>query len=729
MFRALRLPSLRAPISKVEMIPDSEMHPRNGGIGSWLCLGFGLLLFVIAQSYLILQPLWTRDLPPEVDDSLAFLVRTQEMDECFAQNCPALQDLKTQFQDGTNDPRVIRQRELASFPFPFYHPLFSVLLLGLARFVPDLITAYKILWSFAPLGFGVAFACLLSVLWGRAAAGVTLGLLAFKVFPCTGLHYLTPSNVAMGIAVCICARIIQRRGNVPWTLALGTPVLLTIHPIGGIYLLLSLALAVLLAEKGKRRKVLGTVVLVSLLIGVWIAIVALARKPGMVNILMDIKQLPGLTKIIEAYGHNIAGALAEVVNLKAGLVGDLSIFLPAVVLGILVTTSEHRKILLRLTVLFAILLLVSLHHRHVVSPEADLFFRLWIPLFVALFGAVGNALVVMHVESLQRLRIWMKSPSQGAILGVERLWPVLVCAVLVGYGGDMVLAGSEIIQATREYLYDRQPLNFDRKQVEFVCSQSEPGDRILYTSVMPMAFYLLHGAMQRGAVYYHPDFAGTKVENEWLKRPDVRYAVTYNPTVFHPGYAGLDEKDQCISRPEYRYSPLSGRRGYHPVNREGFIRASDFRWIQLELKEKRLSVPLRLLVKNPGAASVLRIALVQENGEVVGRSERDCAVAPKWSGWIDLESIESTNDASRNYLRIILPRDGSGLGIGGVSLGSEGLNWPWEQKALMELMPRLPGSEKISVSFDPAKILPISGDEYNIRVLDDSGSSVLFQLR
>lgn len=705
------------------------MRAGHNGLGSWLCLGFGLVLFVTVQSYLTVQPLWTRDLPPEVDDSLAYLVRTQELKECFAQDCPALQDLKAQFEEGTDDPRVIRQRELASFPFPFYHPLFSVLLLGLDGFVPNLITAYKVLWSLAPLGFGVAFACLLSALWGRAAAGVTLGLLAFKVFPCTGLHYLTPSNVAMGIAACICARIIQRRGDVPWTLALGTPLLLTIHPIGGIYLLLSLALAVILAEKGRRRKVLRAVLLVALLIGVWSAVVALARKPGMVNILSEIKNLPGLTKIFEAYGYNIAGALTEVVNLQAGLVGNLSLFLPGMILGVLVAARERRRILFKLTVPYAILLVASLYHRHVVSPEADLFFRLWIPLFVAFFGAIGNALVVMHGESLQRLRVWMKSPSQRAISGVERLWPVLVCAVLVGYSGDMVLAGSEIIEATREYLHDRQPLSFDRKQVELLCSRSEPGDRILYTSVMPMAFYFLHGAMQRGAVYYHPDFAGTKVENEWLKRPDVRYAVTYNPTVFHPGYAGLDEKDRCISRPEYRYSPLSGRRGYHPVNREGFIRASDFRWIQLDLKEKRLSKPIRLLVKNPGAASVLRIALVQENGEVVGRSERECAVAPQWSGWIDLESIGPIDDASGDHLRIVLPRDGSGLGIGGVSLGTEGLNWPWEQKAVMDLMPRSPGSERISVSFDPAKILPISGDDYNIRVLDDSGSSVLFQLR
>jgi hypothetical protein len=276
---------------------------------------------------------------------------------------------------------------------------------------------------------------------------------------------------------------------------------------------------------------------------------------------------------------------------------------------------------------------------------------------------------------------------------------------------------------------DRQPQSFDRKQVELMLSQTKPGDRILYTSTMCMAYYFLHGAMQRGAVYYHPSFAGTKVETDWLRRSDLRFAVTYNPTVYHPAYDGLDEKDQCISVPEFRYSPLGGRRAHHPVNREGFIRAADFRWVQVELQERSVRGAVRVLVKNPGGLSELRVALVDGKGEIMGQGEKRVLISPKWNGWVDMGFADSTMDPRGRFLRIVLPRGDSGFGIGGVSLGDGQLNWPWGEGSNLEVMPGNSGSEKISMSFDADKILPASGDEQAIRVLNDSGSSVLFQVR
>lgn len=49
----------------------------------WFMLLTGFAVHVAAQGTLLLPPLWSRDLPPEVDDSLAFPVRTQVMEECF----------------------------------------------------------------------------------------------------------------------------------------------------------------------------------------------------------------------------------------------------------------------------------------------------------------------------------------------------------------------------------------------------------------------------------------------------------------------------------------------------------------------------------------------------------------------------------------------------------------------------------------------------------------------
>ena len=66
--------------------------------------------------------------------------------------------------------------------------------------------------------------------------------------------------------------------------------------------------------------------------------------------------------------------------------------------------------------------------------------------------------------------------------------------------------------------------------------------------------------------------------------------------------------------------------------------------------------------------------------------------------------------------------------ISGLSFGDDTHNWPWAQKAKLTAKPREPGAPDITVSFDPQKMLPPPLNERKISILDDSGSSVLFQL-
>ena len=149
-------------------------------------------------------------------------------------------------------PRLTIPRSPGSGPwpvpesFPFYHPLFSVILIALNKLGLDLLTAFKLVWSLGPLIFGLAIAYFLTGLFGAGAAGLALGLLAFKVFPDTGLHYVVPSNLAMALALIIWGRLVRRQGKAPWTLALGSLALAAMHPIGLIYAVMSVVLALVL---------------------------------------------------------------------------------------------------------------------------------------------------------------------------------------------------------------------------------------------------------------------------------------------------------------------------------------------------------------------------------------------------------------------------------------------------------------------------------------------------
>jgi hypothetical protein len=131
---------------------------------------------------------------------------------------------------------------------------------------------------------------------------------------------------------------------------------------------------------------------------------------------------------------------------------------------------------------------------------------------------------------------------------------------------------------------DRQPTAFDAKQPELLLSTARQGDRVLYTSPIIMSYYFARGAMQLGAVYYNPALKGTATETEWLTRPDIRFAVAYNPTLYHPSYEGLPDKDWRISRPDFIFTPLARPRTALPIAVNGAVRAASFRWIDVEPK-------------------------------------------------------------------------------------------------------------------------------------------------
>ena len=71
-----------------------EGSPRSRIVLSWFILLIGLFIWIAAQGTLTLVPLWSRALPPEVDDSLSYVLKSRIMEECYQRDCPALVDLK-----------------------------------------------------------------------------------------------------------------------------------------------------------------------------------------------------------------------------------------------------------------------------------------------------------------------------------------------------------------------------------------------------------------------------------------------------------------------------------------------------------------------------------------------------------------------------------------------------------------------------------------------------------
>ncbi len=135
--------------------------PRFRQSLSWVILISGLVVWIIVQGSLSLVPLWNRSLPPETDDTLTYVLKSRQMQDCFNQDCPALIDLKKQRKQSRvshSNSDIREEVELAcSRIFPVYHPLLSLILLGLNKSGLDWMTAYKVIWTAGPVFFGLAY--------------------------------------------------------------------------------------------------------------------------------------------------------------------------------------------------------------------------------------------------------------------------------------------------------------------------------------------------------------------------------------------------------------------------------------------------------------------------------------------------------------------------------------------------------------------------------------------
>ena len=535
---------------------------------SWAVLVAGVSLYVLVQNYLITAPLTLRNQLPEVDDSLAYLARTQVAKECPNGDCPALESLRAQFNSMPADPEIQRQSEIAGFALPMYHPLFSKILIFCDWRNNDLITTYKMLWKLSPLLLGLAIACLLASIWGRSTAGIVLILVAFKVFPANGLHYFTPTILILTFSMILWARIILKKGYAPFSLLVGSVVLSAMHPVGIIFSLIAVIISLLIANRNNRKKLLIFLLLLGLFCTVLLLSTPVAEQAQIYNSVNPLRLFTDRYVLFTNIKNNILEAGTQLIRFKETLFGPLYILLPAAFFGFLYLDKERRRIAAIVLVTLFLALLGSLLHSHALTPNGSLFFRLFIPFLLVITGAPVS-LFLNAARNLAVKTAPAEKQSSARFPEMTKLTGILVIAVLVAYGVETLIAGIIQIQITREYMTKRQPLSFSREQPRILLSEAGTGDCVLYGSTMIMASYFIQGCMKLGALYYHPAFSQSRKSSDFLQTKTLRYAAVYNPGVYHPSYAGLDEKERCITSPELTSTPLSKPRRSGPINQEG----------------------------------------------------------------------------------------------------------------------------------------------------------------
>jgi hypothetical protein len=707
---------------------------------SWATLLSGLAIWFGVQGYLILTPVFSRSGPPEPKDTLPYIARTERMEKCFWGDCPALKDLAIQFSEPSTSREVEIYRSWASTIFGSNQVGFSLVLLLLKQAGIDVMTGYRVMCVLAVLLFGTGFAYLLTALWGRSAAGLALLLLAFKVFPDTGLNFVVPSNLCMGMATLIWARIITRRGKALWTLGIGSLILVAFHPIGAAYALFAGVLALAFSGVTFSRRMLATAAVVLIVLALAIVL------PTRIYNLSEYFSSVGLRDVLSQGGSSLAKVVVEVVNLGHGLYGALPLFLSCIALGMIVASPGHRHQVAIFLKIYSIFLVVSLFYPP--RPPADTFLRMWIPLVVVLFGAIGMAWKTTLVFAWEFTKRFRNRSRERRFLSIQESWPILIAAFIFGYAVQMSLVGGEQIIAMSEHFKNLWPLRVCSRQTEMLLAKARPEDRVLYESMMLMNCFFAKGSLGLGAVYYHPVMKGTSTDTGWLTRPDLRFAVAFNPLAIHPSFEGLHERRWGVSCPEFRFSPLKGaRRGRPMLNEEG-LEVARFKHMDVEWPQDSTPRSMTLVVDNPGSECSISISPIEASGQPFENrtSSLDVPARPVQQASLNFDGTPNlgpkTDREYRNAtvlqvdVAAMQPATGARLTFSRHSRarivalrfdGSE-LNWPWDHKARLVITDNSCQGGVMVFSFDPAKILPETVQYESLKVLNDCGSSVLLEI-
>lgn len=663
--------------------------------GGPLIFALGLLVYLCAQGGLVLTPILNRSVPAEADDAYAYILSAVQMRDCFWQDCQAMEDLRHQLSVPSADYGVAWTRfRTYRGVFPVYHPLHSALLLLLHSLGASWEAAYDAVRVVGAILIGIAAGYWLERLWGPGPAGIALAILAFSVFPKQGLHYIVPSNLALGIGILTWALILRGGRLAQWAMLGGTVAMVAMHPLGRVYGIVAVVTHVLFSDHPVPRR---TWVLcgVSLLIVaipsalpwlVWRPELSLSRGPapkGWTSLQGVLVNLDEGIDIIRKWTSAYEGFLS------AGLL--LSV-------GFLSASSQRRQrvaaMALQLGGVLGASLFLVLH-----KYPGDAFARVWVAAAVLLSGAVGQAAWAWLSSVSDSLRSLVSDGltriSSSDLILSARGWG-LVLLLLIGLvlgrsGAHYARWGVPLLRETADYMTERQQIALDPKQPTTLLSGSREGESVLYMADIPLYYFLTRGGLDRGAVYY-PALAGTPEEPAWLDDNDsIEYVVAWNP----------------IQR--------------LPIAREGGLDLLPGESLQCRVRSAGPSSPVRLWLVNRGEDAVLGLHLL-ESGQPEGQGEvRELQVPAGWNGWLEAPVEEEFGAAgfSLEVLDASEPVQLKGLRLG----RTNGLNWPWDQGVTLVHVPADEDAVPQTIGFESSQLGPSLGRR--LRPLADGGSTVL----
>ena len=505
-----------------------------------LCLVF----FLIVRVGFISTVIEERNLPIEPDDSYGYILKAAQIDGCFLQQCRALESLRKQTTKPVADPTIAdgRYREYHRTLFQ-YHPLHSFILYVLKGSGMSWEVAYNSVQVAGAVLIGISVGYFLLTVWGPGAAGITLAVLSITFFRGHGLHTIVPSNLTLAIAFSLWAAMLRGK-NHPALVIGGIIAMLTMHPIGIIYCGVTLALYAIWLPRPWEGKSWKCLIAGGAILALWSTLGLFISYPA-----LSIKPYPNW-----ASDQSITVVLLE--NLKVayelfqGLVNNFGgrfSFALVVVLGFLAIPKGRRFPIYTLTAVMAGMVYLGLLHNYQNYFGAAVM-RLWIPLNLILVGAVGYVawklaeLALTNLPKLHHLQI--RDYFNNRHLVSMRGWVIaamFAIGLLIAQSFvAMALNGVSFLVWYAPIIKRADNIYLDPEQPKTLLRSSESNHDVFYRDEVRLYYYLIYGALDRGAVYRRA-VVGSELEKKLITgNPNLRFAVGANPTLY--GYFDIGKK-------------------------------------------------------------------------------------------------------------------------------------------------------------------------------------------
>lgn len=629
-----------------------------------------------------------RAIPFELDDSLAYLLRAQQLAECWRQDCPAYISYKSLLFGGNFPPeRAVDVANEKNVVFFFHAPLQSAVLLFLRSVGMDWLSA---LWLFVFAGgliLVASFVCFWRTMFGPAAAGIAAVLFGTSYFVGHGFLWIVPSNVALALGPLGVALVVMHgRRAAGWIVAVAVLAIL-MHLVGRVS---ALAIAVAYAAQmnwhrdGRLRPAAIDIVVPA---GIALLIAGYTILPLLINAPALHPASAGGWGAKEAARMVLTNAsmAIEVMFRSSGAAGGVVGFLLAWAIAAAYMSRRRRRVLIALGALYGALCAASLAH---LSPRipAEVFARLWVPASVVFLGCVAFAGLRIARDIRGRvgggIMTWIADRSPGYPLrGRETAVVAAQFAVLAVFAvGGVIHIGIGLFlnDIGRVSMATRHDVSFNRKQVDLAVS---PECRTIWFDRREAFYaYVLYGAARCGAHVAAYESPATALRPE--QSPPDR-SVWFNPMGANQGWHGFSAADPIVLSME----PDA------PCGRA------------------RPGARARILVR--AAADDTLVASVADTNIFAA------SIPAGTSRWVELPFDSTTSQDMR-----IVSSDGR-LEFGGLRFGTDlTLDWPWNQGfriAFTQRAPQHPTSRRDTV-FDTSSY---AAQKRCHDVVDDRGFTVL----